>query len=545
MFRSRIPALIAIAALVPLFALAIWFRVSSLAMTAPNGDEAFFAVQVARLFQGEGMASRTPSGNPVNLLVIGSEIPLYSLLGPSSYVIKIPAAIAGLLAVIGAYFLWKRALDGTTAVIGATLLAVLPVALAECRIGAEAAWNPLVGVILCASVFRGHRLGTLLAFLLCYHVHPTYLFLLPLIVLILAVKLLGRTEGDSKARWRVLITTAVGALAVLGPIVLAMRGRSVLHWTYQTYEFGPGNWPRYFLYYERLLMGFCEVGPTDTTPGFDLAFWAVFGTILGVGSWCLWRQRRWDRLALVAGLLISLGGMHLVTGPDILRPYFVRYGLFLVAPSVLTVACCVRAMLVKPEGGWSTVGHRLQVSGMIGLAWIVLLGFKAHYLDHLLGLMEGQESLWTLRTEVVNPKEWAVELMLQDLDEARNAGLKLPEETAVLADDWWTYRPLQFYFSEHPTIRTGSLEAVEGPQRDALIETQLRNGGYIVGTKGGDVINGVEARFAPESLTHWHLFVPPQACLAIYRLKRENEPLETQPVIVLRPDPIDAPTRTR
>lgn len=543
--RSKLPALLAVAALVPLFALAIWFRVSSLTMPAPNGDEAFYGVQAAKLLAGEAIASKTASGNVINVLVLGTEVPLYWLLGPSSYVIKVPGAVAGILAVIAAYVLWKRALDLPTAIIGATLMAVLPVAIAECRIGAEPAWNPLVGVIVMAAAFRGHRLGLALAFLLCYYVHPTYLFLLPAVGLVLLAKLLERTANDPTARWRSLAITTWGALAVIGPLVLLTRGRSTIQWTYQTYGFGPGDWPLYFLRYERLLMGFCEVGPTETSIGYDRTFWLGFGSILAFGSWCLWRQRRWDRLALIGGLALSLCGMHLVTGPDILRPYFVRYGLYLVAPSVLAVACCLRAMLVMPEGGWATIAHRVQTAGMIGLAWVLLLGFKVHYLDHLLKVHEGQESLWTLRTEAVDPKQWAAKIVKRDLDAARAAGLEVPERTVVLGEDWWTYRPLQYFLGTRPDIEPGSLESFDGPGRDRLIRDHLASGGYVVGTPGKDVILRVEGLFPPEALTHWHVQVPPYACLAIYRLKRQNEAPEPQPIVVIRPPGLNGDTRVR
>ena len=411
MARSKVPALLLAAALIPLFALAIWFRISSLNMPAPNGDEAFYGVQVAKLLNGEAIASKTTSGNMINFLVIAAELPLYWMMGPSSYVIKIPGALAGLLAVIATYVLWRRALDRPTAVIAATLMAVLPVAIAECRIGAEPAWNPLVGVIALAAAFRGHRLGLALAFLLCYYVHSTYLFLLPVLGLVLLAKLIERTTGDPTARWRALAITTWGTLAVVGPLILLTRGRSAIQWTYDTYNFGPGDWPRFFTLYERLLMGFCEVGPTETTITFDRTFWIAFLAILGFGSWCLWKQGRWDRLALIGGLMISLCGMHVVTGPDILRPYFVRYGLYLVAPSVLAIACCLRAMLLLPEGGWASLARRSQIAGMVGLAWVLLLGFKVHYLDHLLIAHRGQESLWTIRTEAIDPKEWAAKIV--------------------------------------------------------------------------------------------------------------------------------------
>ncbi|RUL85053.1 hypothetical protein [Tautonia sociabilis] len=545
MARSKLPAYLAIAAIVPLLGLAFWFRITSLNAPSPNGDESFYGVQTAKLLRGEPIASTTASGNPINVLVIGAEIPLYLALGPSNYVIKIPAAVAGILAVLASYVLWSRALDRTTAAIGAGLMAVLPVLIAESRIGAEPAWNPLVGVIALAAAFRGHRLGLALAFLLCYYVHSTYLFLLPTLGLVLLVKLFERTAGDPTARWRSLAITTWGALAVISPLVLLTSGRSAIQWTYDTYDFGPGNWPRFLLLFERLLMGFCEVGPTETSAAFDRTFWAAFGSILLFGSWCLHRQRRWDRLALIGGLILSLVGMHAVTGPDILRPYFVRYGLYLVTPTVLAVSCCLRAMLVPPEGGWATRARRLQVAGMIGLAWTLLASFMGNYIGLLNEAHAGQESYWTLRTEAIDPKQWAAKIVARDIRAARERGLSVPDRLVVLGEDWWTHRPLQFLLGDRDDIVTGSLEPFDGPGRDALIRRHLESGGYIVGTPGQDVMLRVEGLFPPEALKHWHVLVPPHASLAIYRLKRENEPPVPLPKVVLRPPGLDEKTAIR
>ena len=535
MVRSRWFRAFCAVNLAMIFAVALWFRTTSLAMRCPNGDETFYGVQVANLLGGEGVASTTASGNMLNYLVVLAEIPTYLVLGPTDLTLMIPAAVAGILAVVIALALLPRGLDRTTAVIAATLTAVLPIAIIEGRVGAEPAWNLPVGMLALAAAFRGHRLGTLVAFLLCYYVHPTYLFLIPALGLVLTAKVWERTAGEPRRRLRELVATALGAASVVAPLTLLTSDRSAIRWTYETYDFGPGNWPLYFLYFERMLMGFCEWGPQETTRAFDATFWGVALAVLLVGGWRLWAQRHWDRLALIAGLAISLAGMHLVTGPDILRPYLVRYGLYLVAPTVVAFACLLSAALVEPAGRLRDALRYGQAAAFFGLAWALLICVKVNFFGFFLPQLAGQEDFWTLRTEAVDPKQWVASIIAEDIDDAAGPGVA----RVVLAEDWWTYRPIQYYLFNRDDVVPGSLEHFDGPMRDRLIRKHLDAGGYVVGTFGEDVIERVESAYPEEDLKHWHVFGPPYACLAIYRLKRQNEGREAQPIALLKPEGVD------
>ena len=522
--------------------MAIWFRITSPNVPAANGDEHFYGVQAAKLLRGQPIASDTSSGNILNGLVLGTVLPLYAALGPSSLAIKIPPIVAGLLAVVAAYSLFGRVLDRGTGLIAGTLMAVLPVAIIECRFGSEPAWNPLVGIIALALAFRGHRLGLLLAFLLCYYVHPTYLFFLPVILSVLLVKLWERTAGDPRLRRRTLAGTALLFGPTIGLLAWVTSGRSAIQWLYETFDFGPCDWGRFVVLYERLLMGFVEMAPPETSRAYDLAFWAVFGTILAAGTAVLIRRRCWDRVALIAGLIVSLCGMHLVTGPDILRPYFVRYGLFLVAPSVLAFSCCVRALIVAPRGGWRTSAHGLQVAAIACLACGLLFEAKYVFFDHLFNGFNGPERFWTLRTESVDPYEWLATIVVED---AAATGTDPGPERVVLAEDWWIYRPIEYYTSRRDGIRVGSLEGMDGALRDRLIRKHLEAGGYVAGTDGQPVIGRAESLYRPDQLREWHVHCRPYPVFTLCRLRRSDEATDPRPALVLRPPEAGAETPRR
>ena len=87
--------------------------------------------------------------------------------------------------------------------------------------------------------------------------------------------------------------------------------------------------------------------PTETSGVHDLAFWGILAPVVIFGSWQLWRARQWDRLALVASVVATLAGLYRL-GPWMLHPEVVRYGVFLVAPSVVAFACLVRGLLIVP-----------------------------------------------------------------------------------------------------------------------------------------------------------------------------------------------------
>ncbi len=528
MVQSRWFAAFCTLNLILILAGALWFRSTSLAMRAPNGDETFYGVQAAKLLQGENTASQTSSGNLLNLMVLLPEVPLYAILGPTDLTLMLPAALAGILAVIAAYFLIGNALDRTTGLIAGTLLAVLPIGIIVGRIAAEGAWVPLVGLVALALALRGHRLGTALGVLWCYYAHPTHLFLLPVFLLVLTQKIWERTAGDwTRRRWE-LASVVVGTILIVLPLTLITSNRSAIQWTYEHYNFGPSNWSLYFLYYERMLMGFCDWGPPETSRQFDLLFWTVVLSVLAVGLVRLSYQRRWDCLAFLLGLSVTITGMHLVTGPDILRPYLVRYGHYLIAPSVIAFAMLLRSLFPEPGTRWRSALRFGQASAFFGLAWTLLVVTKLNFFGWFLPQLMGQENFWTLPTEAVDPKQWVASIIEEDLGTD-------PVPRVVLAEDWWTYRPVQYYLSEEDRIVPGSLEHFDETTKAKLIQRHLQQGGYIVGTVGQPVITTVEGLVPPEQLQGWRVACPPYAALAVYRLKREDELLEVTPIALQQP----------
>src|SRR5262245_22116748 len=112
------PRLFLVAGLASLFALAFWFRTSSLgAYPGHNGDEAFHGLQTVRLLHGEAIEYWTVSKNVLNPYLLALQCPLLLVARPELWVLRAPSAFLGVLVVALTYVLGRRVLDRTTALI--------------------------------------------------------------------------------------------------------------------------------------------------------------------------------------------------------------------------------------------------------------------------------------------------------------------------------------------------------------------------------------------------------------------------------------------
>ena len=122
--------------------------------------------------------------------------------------------LCGVLAVILTFVIGARTLDRTTALIATVLLAALPCVVYQSRVGLEMCQIPLFGIIAIAFALRGHGPGLVVSFLASMLVHPTDVFLIPIVLPIYLVQLFRGGEGKPAARRRILIASALGSLVV-------------------------------------------------------------------------------------------------------------------------------------------------------------------------------------------------------------------------------------------------------------------------------------------------------------------------------------------
>ena len=509
-------------ALVALFGLGAWFRASSIeTMPFPNGDEAWHGIQASKMSRGEPFALRTPTSNPMNPFLTPLEVPLMWFCKPTWGVLRAPAVIFGLLAVALTYVLGARALDRTTALIASGMLAVLPVAILYSRIGFDSCQTPLATLLALYAAFRAHRLGLAAAFAASVLVHPTNMFLLPALLAVYLVRALQGAAGDRARCWRIVVeTVAVPTALCVGagfwimrrPISQAMCGSFLKE----------HDWADFATSYGRLLLVMLRIfpnNPSDRAMGIhDAAFWGIALGLLAFGSCRLAERRQWDRLALVGGLIVSAVGFHLVAGKKAF--YFtesagLRYGIFLVVPSCLALACLARSLLVEPADRPSAAIRGLQNAAMLALGFACLYSVKAHWFDNYAGT---RESIWTYGAENPDPNRVGAMALMRDIDRTRAARGAGAGPVVVVTQWYWVDNPIQYLTHRRRDIRFLCFAAAEPfPDKADKLRRRLDAGGYAVGENGSPFNALVESLYPAGRL---QCFV---GNLNVYRLKRPEE----------------------
>lgn len=515
--------------LVVLFSFAIWCRVTSLKTSPPpTGDEAFFGIQAEHLVQGERLSGKTGSGKLVDVFYTAIEAPLHLILPPSYDVQRAPAVFFGILAIVLTYVLGSRFLDRPTGLIAAGIVGALPITIIYSRIGWEYSEVPLLSMLIIyfaarADESRAAKVGLFLAYLACIHVSPTVLFLAPVPMSLMIVQWLRKGRQSSLWRQHSLLATMVGFAGVTVFVGLRTRHSYTTQWIYETYKFGPCDWPRFLTLYMRHHLGFCQGVWTETNPMLAWCFWSLVGVVLVFGSWQLVRERAWDRLALVAGAIASAVGYHLVVGPDGFHPAMPRYGLFLVVPNALAFACLVQSLILRPTTAEFAVIRRFQIAAVVLCAWMLMLNFRYNYF----AVFETQavkfhESFWTMKTEYPDPMHKMASIIVKDI---ATSG-KRPDSGVVVAEDWWTSKPLEFHLSRYPQIIVANLERLVPDQKKRTLDNQLRAGGYAIAAAGGPVDTTIKTLFPADHLKQWQIQVGAHPNYVLYRLKG-SEPART------------------
>ncbi len=205
---------------------------------------------------------------------------------------------------------------------------------------------------------------------------------------------------------------------------------------------GPGRSLAFLLNYLRLLSGasvyrFISGALPDTVelPGlwdidvFDVAALLVLAFAL-VGFVQLVRQRREPAdICLAWGLAAMLAGFFVVAGPAGLQPHFERYGIVLVAPTVLVVS--------RGAGWWLSGEPRRRASMHLAVAacgWLLLATFWVNYFRCF--QVTGGNSHLTFHTAAVEPKAKALKII--------QAQSSADRATWVVADEWWLFWPLRY-----------------------------------------------------------------------------------------------------
>ena len=458
-----------------------------------NGDEAWQGVQAQRLLRGESITWRTPTDNPINPLTFLPLVALHAWLPPSITLLRLTALVSGLAALGVNYWLCRRVFDRQLAAVSTILLAVLPAAVAYSRFAWDASQSVLVTlpVMYCAlGAVREppRRLGWLIsavaALCLAVLVHPTNVFAAPLIAVAAAwcwreeLTALGRRlRRLGQGVRHPIIACAIAAIPLLGLAWAAARSPQVVAAAERIVS--PSQAAAFAGRVVDLLSGttiyqYIPGMQLSATAPATLIYRAAAWTFLAAAGYGLWRclspRRRTAGRVLLAGLGLSAAAFYVVAGPQSIQPHVERYGMWMIAPSVLLLAMGVRWWLQR--GDMST---RLRPAVALLVPWVMLAGFSWYYLRPLrLGL--GETHL-AFRTAAMEPKLAALRAIKSRSSE---------QTTQIVAHGWWVYWPMAYLAGSESRLKVVPRD-VPGEKRVELD----RDASWDVGFVGG-IVPGVQ-----------------------------------------------------
>lgn len=415
-----------------------------------NGDEPQYAVHAHSFFRGAPIASlRTGSDLPMNPVFFGTVLLLQGLLPATLLSLRLAAVVLSLATIYLSWALFRRR-GRMFAASFACLVAVLPIHLGYARFAWDPSAIPTASVLALGAATRLRPAATALAFALCLWVHPTMVFLGPVLVAPFVTTRWARgsraLRHASPARRRGLGLALLLALFASGWLMwwLVQRGAlpgavmRALHGSLLTDAFERARHPAELGGFVR---AFAELlsGPTiyryiaGSLPdrAARMHLWAsalVLAPLLALGSSAQITRRRRVDLAVTAGLAVSLLAEYLLAGPAALAPKTERYAVCLTAPACYVIAACVDAL------GSSPARRSALRAGSAALSVALLASFGRYYLAPLHRPDPQRED--TFRTGPVEPKRLALEAVTR---------LRAPgREALIYVEDWWIYWTVRY-----------------------------------------------------------------------------------------------------
>jgi hypothetical protein len=525
--------------LVVLFAASLWLRTTSLeTLPVLDGDEAWHAIQFAKMIRGEPFSIQTATGIPLSPFHTALEFPLLLAFPDSLWVMRVPPVITGVLAIVITYWFGARMLDRTTGLFAATLLAVVPVAIIYARTGYEGAHSPLYNILLIDLAAREKTRALIVLFSLVYFVHPMNVFLLPVLLALLVARSLERGAGSLAQERRSLLVrmTAVSSVVlVIGLFTLVRPITNPISSSYEAGIHGDHDPLRFLALYGRLLLGIGH----EPRPVREWCFWIISLGALAFGMRHLVRNRQWDRVALIVGLFGSLAALFLFGSTQIIEPGVTRYGLCLVVPSVLALACLANSLLIAPTNRWRSTARSVQLATLLALGWGALAGCdlsrltKARVVDG--PSCNGEESVWTFSSEVPDPRRRLLALICDDFDRTSpgrgtaegRAGSEGAGRMVIIGAGGWVkdYAVLRYLALRRGNINVASYEKLGSSpeQHRQLLREHLQKGAYAVSVppRGDELDQVIQSSFPPEQVRRWDFPWRGVRFMTVYRLRSD------------------------
>jgi hypothetical protein len=410
-----------------------------------NGDEARYGAQVMALKAGHWPDLRSGTGLPPNPLYTGPLCLIHLVApGPSFALLRSVALASGLLVVGLCYPLLARVIGRWAALLATALLACSPVLIAYSRFGWDQSQAPLVGLLAVSLVLRRRWLLAGLAFFAALLVHPTNVFLAPVLIgppAVEALEAFGRLTPPSRRRWLALGGMGIVAVAAAAGVTLALMIPSAT--MRATFPRGPdevlrraadlAGWRQFIVAISDLLAGPTIYQYIVGLPGAipwhrGVAALVAVVAAAGLPGWA--KADRCQALGLVGGLLMSLAAFYPIAGLHAISPAWERYAMWMVVPMIVISARSIRGL-----------GEQRRAQLALVAAVCVFLLANAWRWYFLPQWRTGGHSELTFRTGPVEPKRAAFDAI---------AAAAPGQPVTILAEDWWCYNPLLYLSAGRP-----------------------------------------------------------------------------------------------
>ncbi len=408
-----------------------------------NADEAWYGNFVLDLQRGDVESFSTPSGGSIFNPYF--RLPLYFLhayFEPSILILRLPAAVSGILLMLLSYMLMKTAFNKEKALVIFMLTAFIPVNIMYSRIGWDASQIALFSLLIIFFSLNARPLWTSFFLSTSLLIHPVCIFLLP-IALLCNIAAVLENEGVIGIKRCSLIMLAIivvplAALYITNDIAYAALDHNTENIYQKLLEFS------YPIQYWKPYIGFLT-GVTSYSyfVGFDndriltLFFFMLSGLILFLYTYGLIRyvkNKDYIKLSLLIGTLSSILIFTYIMGDIGYKPNYARYALFMVMPNIISISVILMDLFEEK------IHYGYIVATMLGCFF--LYGISANYYIKLFN--SGGYSEMTYRTNHRDPKQEAFNLIRQD-----SSG---KDKISIYVSSWWNSEPLKYFFYKYESV---------------------------------------------------------------------------------------------
>ncbi len=462
-----------------------------------NGDEAWYSIQITEFFAGKSpKLIAAPLGRPlINPFFILILLPVTMLFSPSFWILRTPSLIAGILLLPLSYILLRRSLSHSSALITFILAASLPINIAYSRFGWDPSQTALASLFVIHFTFKRNVLGIVLSFIAALFVHPTNIFLFPIILGPYAAEFIFNTNGEKRKTKNLYLFATALVLICLTVIFLQVSPNIIAAIKKIPERFLDFNqWSVFIIYFGRLFTG-TTIYSYIVSPLFekgayigDFVFWSFSVVVFIFGGRRILQKKQWAHVGFICGLVLSAALFYLIAGIQGIQPHYERYAVFLVMPYIISVAILLENISLRCK-----MPRLPKVVGLL-LGTMLLYGFYFNYFQFI--IETGGQSHRTFRTAPIEPKEHAYLLI-------KNDSMKYKHAFTIFAQDWHIFMPIRYLISGEKRISAINMKSIMLPETE--FRKSLLPGGraYMIGYASGNIRSLMSGMFSPDELKTW------------------------------------------